>query len=91
VTYRVPPRLGYVVPDAPEGGPLVAFVMPLPDGPAVVLRNSAALIWALAADGEADVPAAVAEMVGRSLEEVGPATRDYLVDLVAQGLLEEEG
>lgn len=87
MTYRVPERLAWVIPERRDDEPLVVYLMPLPDGPPLVLRESAGLIWALAADGEADVPAAVAELVGRTLAEVGPTTEAFLADLVARGLL----
>lgn len=85
----MPRRLAYVFPE-PAGGPLVVYLMHVPDGTPVVLRDSAALIWGVAADGEPDVVDAVAQLVGRPADEIAPDTRNYLADLVARGLLEED-
>ena len=62
--------------------------MQLPDGPPLVLHDSAALIWLVAAEGSSDVPTLVAEAVGRPVEEVAAEVDDYLRDLVDRGLLE---
>ena len=82
--YGVPPRVAYVVADA--GTPRV-FLMPLPDGPPLVLADTAAVIWILAADGERDVPAAVGDVVGRPREAVADEVDAYLADLLAKGLI----
>ena len=58
--YRIPPRLGYVVDDRTGQSPVV-YLMRLPDGDPLVLRGSGGVIWALAADGVDDVPAALAD------------------------------
>lgn len=83
-TYAVPARVAFVVPES--GGPHV-FLMHLPDGPPLVLTDSAAVIWLLAADGEVDVAQAVSEVVGRSRQEVAVEVDAYLAGLVARGLL----
>lgn len=86
--YRIPPRVAHVVPDETGDPPSSVFLMPLPDGPPLVLYESAAWIWWLAADGEDDVASAVAELVGLPREDlVGDVTR-CLDDLVERGLLE---
>lgn len=88
--YRIPPRLGYVVHEpTPEDPTARVYLMHLPDGEPLMLAASAALIWALAADGEPEVPGALADLLGESVAEVGPATRTYLDTLVEQGLLTE--
>lgn len=83
--YDVPTRLAFVVPDDVET-PQV-FLMPLPDGPPVVLHDISAVIWVLAADGEADVAAAVGEVVGVSPDEVEGDVAQHLEELVAKRLL----
>ena len=86
--YRIPPRLAHVVHDGVEGLPSAVFLMRLPDGPPVMLHDSAAWIWLLAADGEAGVAAAVAELVGRSAAEMADEVNHFLDDLVGRGLIE---
>lgn len=91
MTYQVPRRLAWNIPERGDDDPLVVYLMPLPDGPPLVLRGIAGLIWALAIDGEQDVPAAVAELLDQPLEEVRPVTLEFLADLVARGLLAPPG
>lgn len=88
MTFRVPSRLAYVV-EQRDGGDTSVYLLHLPDGEPLSLRGSAALIWLLAADGEPDVPAAVAASVEHPDAEVEAATRAYLAYLVGAGLLEE--
>ena len=83
--YDVPTRLAFVIPDDAET-PQV-FLMPLPDGPPVVLHDVSAVIWVLAADGEADVAGAVSHVVGRRRQEVNHDVTRHLEDLVSKGLL----
>jgi hypothetical protein len=83
--FSVPPRLAFVIADdvdAPQ-----VFLMPLPDGPPVVLNNISAVIWMLAADGEEDVAGAVAAVVDMKPEEVRDDVDGYLADLVSRSLL----
>ena len=87
MSYGVPARLAYVISEDQQEGPPVVFVMPLPDGPPQALEGSAALIWIVAAEGEDDVPAAVAEAVARPIAEIGEEVRSYLDHLVDTGLL----
>lgn len=68
--------------------PAAVFLMQLPDGPPLVLRDSAALIWIVAAEGSTDVQGQVAEAVGRSVEELADEVGAYLDELVDRGLLE---
>jgi hypothetical protein len=86
--YGIPTRLAHVVVDDTQSDPVTVFLMQLPDGPPLVLHDSAALIWLLAAEGSSDVPAAVAVAVGRPSEEVSGEVDDYLQDLLDRGLLE---
>lgn len=86
--YRIPPRLAHVIVDTKPSDPPDVFLMDLPDGPPLVLRESAAMIWILAAEGGSDVPGLVAQGVGRTVREIGGEVSEYLADLVARGLLE---
>ena len=88
IAYRIPPRLAHVVPDGGDRLPSAVFLMRLPDGPPVVLHDSAAWIWLVAADGEPDVAAAVAELVGRPAAEMADEVNHFLDDLVGRGLIE---
>lgn len=83
--YSVPERVAHVERDA-DGLPQV-FLMRLPDGPPVALEGTAALIWTFAAEGEADVAAAVARAVELPREEIADDVEAYLVRLVESGLL----
>ena len=87
--YRIPERLAHVVPDGEPDPPDNVFLMQLPDGTPQVLQNSAAWIWLLAAEGEPDVAAAVAPLVGRARQEVAADVEAFLADLVSRGLLDE--
>ncbi|MFC7488069.1 hypothetical protein ACOCJ7_18105 [Knoellia sp. CPCC 206453] len=87
--YAVPRRLAFVVPDEVDA-PTV-FLMPLPDGPPVVLHDVSAVIWVLAADGEPDVGAAMRDVVGGDLTEMEEKVRTFLADLVDRGLLTHRG
>jgi hypothetical protein len=88
--YRVPPRLAHVVDDRVAKSPVV-YLMQLPDGAPLVLQGSGGVIWALAADGEDDVPAALAAAVGCPVEEIVDEVRSFLDELVTRGLLEPAG
>jgi hypothetical protein len=52
-----------------------------------VLRDSAAVIWMVAAEGEDDVAGAVATLFGMSVEEVSADVERFLDELVALGVL----
>ena len=86
--YGIPPRLAHVVVDDARSDPVTVFLMQLPDGPPLVLHDSAALIWLVAAEASSDVPGLVAEAVGLPAEDVSGEVDDYLRDLVDRGLLE---
>ena len=87
--YRIPKRVAHVVQDGEVDLPRAVFLMQLPDGTPQVLHGSAAWIWLLATEGEADVAAAAARLVGRARQEVATDVEDFLADLVGRGLLEE--
>ena len=70
--YRIPEQVAHVVPDGEPDLPDTVFLMQLPDGSPQALRNSAAWIWLLAAEGEPDVAAAIAPLVGRGEAGGGP-------------------
>ena len=86
--YRIPSRLAYVIVDGAQSDPPTVFLMELPDGPPLVVRESAAWIWVVAAEGDSDVANIVAEAVGRPVGEIVGEVDEYLEDLVARGLLE---
>lgn len=88
--YRIPARVGYVVHEPTLEQPTATvYLLRLPDGQPLVLSGTAALIWVLAAEGEPNVPAALAELVGEALSTVESPTLSYLDNLVLQGLLTE--
>ena len=87
--YRIPDRVAHVVPDGEPDVPDTVFLMRLPDGSPQLLRDSAAWVWVLAADGERDVPAAVARLLDLTREEVAADCEVFLAALVSRGLLEE--
>jgi len=85
--YQIPPRVAHVVSDGEPDLPEALFLMQLPDGTPQVLHGSAAWIWLLAAEGEEDVAAAVAHLVGRPRHEVAADVESFLAELVSRGLL----
>ena len=87
MTYGIPARLAYVIRDGEQDAAPLVYVMPLPGGLPQVLEGSAALIWIFAAEGDADVSAAVAEAVGRPTTEIAGEVLSYLDHLVETGLL----
>lgn len=89
MSYRIPKRLGWVVLPPTDTDPVAAYLMPLPDGDPHALRGTAALIWTLAAEGEADVAGSLAELLDTPLDEVGEHVEEFLDELVSSGLLEE--
>lgn len=67
----------------------MVYLLQLPDGAPVVLRNTAALIWLLAAEGEGAV-AGVAEAVDRAEEDLAGSVLSFLGDFRSRGFLEED-
>ena len=89
MTYRRPARVAFVVvPPAGQSDEPTVYLMHLPDGDPHRLAGTAALIWVLASEGDADVPAALSELVGESREEIAAHVDHYLAELVEQGWLE---
>ena len=88
--YRVPARVAHVVLDEALELPDTVFLMNLPEGLPLVLSGSAAWIWLVAADGEADVAAVVAEIAGRARGDVVTDVERFLEELVGRGLLTVE-
>jgi hypothetical protein len=86
--YGIPARLAHVVVDDTQSDPATVFLMQLPDGPPLVLHDSAALIWLVAAEGSPNVSTRVAQAVGRPVEQVAAEVDGYVRDLVDRGLLE---
>ena len=58
----------------------------VPDGRTVLLKDTARLIWLVAADG-GNVIEDVAELVGLPTEQVAGEITTFLKDLTARGLL----
>jgi hypothetical protein len=68
------------------------YVARLPDGPIVVLTETASLIWVTACSDEpGTVAERVAARVDRSVQEITPAVESFLADLVDRGLLRAVG
>ena len=90
--FSAPRRLAQVLTEPDDGdsteGPEL-YLMPLPDGPAVRLGGTAALIWLVASEGSEDVISDVAEIAGRQREDVESDVNGYLDFLVGQTLLEQ--
>lgn len=89
MNYRIPPRLGWVISEGQPDAGLTVFLMFLPDGEPIVLRDVAALIW-IAATEEPDVVSTVAEATQQPRAAVQATVLDYLDELVVQGLVERE-
>jgi hypothetical protein len=81
-----PPGVAVVVDDARERP--VTYLGRLPDGPIVVLEDTAAVIWVQAVAGEGpDVAAGVAASTGADVAEIRDSVEEFLAHLVAEGLL----
>ncbi len=89
MSYSRPPRLAYVAPDPVDGDAQCVYLMPLPDGPPVLLEGSAAVIWLVAVRGVEDVCGAVAARMGAAPGEIADDVGAYLQVLVGRGLLGE--
>ena len=89
MTYRAPLRLARFCDERPGETPsLVYYLRLVPGGETLALVDTAALIWEVAADGVADVPASVAEVVDIPVGEIEEDVTTYVATLVDQGLLE---
>ena len=75
--------------DLDSGEHPVAYVAPLPHGPAVVLEGSACLVWLLVAQGGtlADIAAGAGELAELPAAEVIGGVEALLTDLVAMGVV----
>lgn len=85
---RLPERVGIV--EGTSAGEDVLYVASLPDGPIVVLRDTALTIWqeAVSPTGEADLVERVAGLYGVPVSEVETAVGSCVADLVERGVLE---
>ena len=84
--YRVPDNIAWVD-GADFGMAEELYLTVVPDGRTVLLKDSARLIWLVAADGGDDVVAEVAELVGRPPAEIEGDVHQFLADLTGRGLL----
>lgn len=68
------------------------YLARLPDGPIVVLRDTALTIWreAVSPSAEGSLDSRVAKIYGVSAEEVRSAVEACVVDLVERGVLEPD-
>jgi len=87
-TYRTPKAVAHFVTGGDKDSPVTVYLMRLPDAAPQVLRGSAAVIWIVASEGEHEVAASVASLVGRTTEEVAGDVERFLEELVSAGLLE---
>lgn len=84
--YRVPTSVAWV--DGPDFGLAEELYLTIiPAGRTVLLKDTARLIWLVAAEG-GDVVAEVAELVGRPPAEIVADVRAFLADMTTRGLLE---
>jgi hypothetical protein len=85
---RIPDRVGIVAGTSADDD--VLYVASLPDGPIVVLRDTALTIWheAVAPTGEQDLVERVAGLYGVPVSEVEAAVGSCVADLVERGILE---
>ena len=89
--YRRPPDVAVVDGEpAVDGGEATLYLAHLPSGPLLILEGSAALIWraAVSPDWESDLVERVADQTGVDPDEIREDVETFVVDLVAQGLLE---
>lgn len=85
--YRVPDTIAWV--DGSQFGMAdELYLTVVPDGRTVLLKDTARLIWLVAADG-GNVLADIAELVGRPPAEIEDDVKQFLTDLIGRGLLEK--
>lgn len=87
--YVVPPNIAWVD-GADFGMAEELYLTVVPEGRTVLLKDTARLIWHVAAEG-GDVLAGVAELVGLPPEQIADDVNGFLTDLVARGLLTKRG
>lgn len=85
-SYRAPRRVAWVAEEA-EDGHVTLYLMPLPAGEPVILRDLAAVIWDVAATEGDQVAARVRDLMSRPDAELN-MIQDFLAELVEAGLLE---
>lgn len=87
--YHLAPRVGWVDGSDEQGDGGICYLAPLPDGPPLVLRDSAAAIWVEArVGGTADeIAGRVAERFGLESDEIGDDVATFLEELVELGVL----
>lgn len=85
---RLPERIGVIEASDEEGE--VVYAASLPDGPIVVLRDSALTIWqeAVMPTGDQGIVERVADLYGVPVVEVREAVEACVDDLVERGVLE---
>lgn len=85
---RLPAHVGIV--EQVEGEDAVVYAAPLPDGPIVVLRDTALTIWqeAVRPTSQLELPERVARHYGLPVEQVQAAVDSCVADLLARGVLE---
>lgn len=88
MSHRIPHRLGWTIVPPQGDEPVAAYLLAMPDGDPQALRGTAALIWTLAAEGETDVAASLADLLEVGVDDVRADVDAYLDTLVEQRLLE---
>ncbi len=84
-TFRIAARVGV------EDVETEVYVAALPDGPIIVLRDAAALIWReIVGDSLDAIVERVADAEGRAPDEIREDVVTFLTELAAQGLVDEE-
>lgn len=88
VAHRLPDRVGVVEVSTDDSE--TVYVAPLPDGPIVVLRDTALTIWREAVQPTSPLPLAerVAATYGVPTSEVLAAVEACVADLARRGVLE---
>lgn len=88
--YSVPDNIAWVD-GADFGMAEELYLTVVPEGRSVLLKDTARLIWHVAADGSDDVVRDVAALVGLPASEVSGEVLAFLEDLTARGLLVGRG
>ena len=84
--YLVPSNVAWV--DGADFGMAEELYLTIvPDGRTVLLKDTARLIWHVAADGAVNVADEVAELVSMPVSEIEADVAVFLEDLTARGLL----